>query len=188
MGIDVSGNFQAKEGGDWVFLKQYYDGQRGLLRWWLGWGPGGLYERYGGKPLVDELRGLPTDLLQKGCRESEYQSWLFASEILGALPLLGQYSYSVPRELARKASEQGATPGQWKMLTGIGDELDFLKQYGPVPALLSVTPNWEALSPCNNTVQVECVYDFSAEIGEFTTLVAGFCESHDDVRFIYSFE
>ena len=96
MGIDVFGSFQAKVGEDWSFQKEYYDGQRGFLRWWLGWGTGGLYEKFGGEPLVDDLRGLPSDLVKRGATASTYQSWVLAEEVLAAIPLLGRHSYSVP--------------------------------------------------------------------------------------------
>jgi hypothetical protein len=112
-------------------------------------------------------------------------SWILASEILGALPLLGLCSYSIPLELALKACEQGGTPAQWKALTDISDELD--RENSPV--LLLVEPRWESLSHRSNDVEVECIYDFSNDydIVGFTEIVAELCQSHGEVRYVYKF-
>jgi hypothetical protein len=187
MGIDVLGSFQAKVEGKWVFQKEYYNGQRGMLRWWLGWGSGEFYEKFRVEPLVDELRGLPLDLKNENAREATYQSWVSAEEVLSALPLLGWHSYSVPHELVRKTLEQAATPAQWKTLTGITDELDFLENYGGPPRLLSVTPDGDALSHEGNCVEVKVTFDFSDWIMDFVTILNSLRQLHEEVRFVYEF-
>lgn len=188
MGIDVSGSFQAKDGNRWIPLQQYYCGRRGLLRWWLGWGRGGLYEKFGGQPLVDEPRGLPIDLRKSDYVETDRLSWVLADEVLGALPLLGRCTYLVPLELAHSAWEQRATPKQWKQTTGISDELDFLEPYGGPPRIVSVAPIWSTESNLKNSVSVECVYDFSDEIREFIDEVEKLQKLYEVVRFVYEFE
>lgn len=187
MGIDVFGRFQATDGERWIFLEDYYDGRRGLLRWWLGWGTGPAYEKFGLESLVDEPLGLPTDYFCSDLDDNDFPSWLNADEILGALPLIGRYTYFIPQELVRVACEQKANPKQWKAMTGISDELDFLERYGGVPRLISVEPKWEVVATLDDFVPVDGVYDFSDEISEFTSLVAKLQEQYGVVRFVYGF-
>lgn len=199
MGIDVMGVFQAKDEDGWVSLKTYYQGQRGLLRYWLGWGGGGLYSGdFGVKPLVTFPRGLPDDFersantyINRNTKTidsigTRNQTWLNVEEILNALPILGYRTCTVPLPIARNLTEQNASLEEWKSVAGVCEEISWLENR--VPRLIGVTPNW-ASYPSSDSVYVDCEFDFfKDEIREFTEEIAELRQSHDIVRLVYGFE
>lgn len=199
MGIDVMGVFQARDGDGWVSLKTYYQGQRGLLRYWLGWSNGGWFSAdFGVKPLVAYPRGLPDDFEQSAntyvirnlktfaAIGSRSQSWLNVEEILNALPILGYRTCTVPLPLARNLTAQNASLEEWKSVAGVCEEISWLENHAP--HLINVTPNWVS-SPSSGSVYVDCEFDFfEDEIREFTEEIAELRQSHDIVRLVYGFE
>lgn len=203
MGIDVMGVFQARDGDGWVSLKTYYQGQRGLLRYWLGWDSGGWYEGdFGVKPLVTCPRGLPDDFEQSAntyvirnlktnaAIGTRNQTWLNVEEILDALPILGHHGCAVPLSIARALTAQNASLEQWVSVAGICKGIfcrDTDKNIDP--RLIKVTPNWEASTHSGDSVHVDCEFNFiEGEIRDFTKEIAELRQSHDIVRLVYGFE
>lgn len=134
MGIDISGVFQARTGEGWQSIKTYHQGQRGFLRWWLGYGGGHVLRHdLAVEELVKHPRGLPNDFYQsadsyvKGegilrtvdAIGTKFQSWLDADEILDALPILGYRTSTVPRQIAIELTASSASPEQWISIGGV---------------------------------------------------------------------
>ena len=200
MGIDVMGAFQRFNGEHWVTVdcdqrcypvlegddrRMYCDGQRGLLRFWLGWGDGGWYSRdYGITPILGSDRGLPEDGLNDedlSIVEDRMPSWLRGEEILAALPLLGKRTHTVATELAELLWTTGGTLKDWEAAPGI-----FEKSRG---RLAAVPVRHEGVTEVSTgTTLVDCLLDFSGRIAYFTDEVLRLSKLHGDIRFVYGFE
>jgi hypothetical protein len=165
MGMDVIGVFQVRDKDEWTFLKKYYDGQRFILRHWLGLNAvGGFIDAYQIKPLVEieHTRGLPDDFEQSAnavvpgyehmglttidCIGGWNRSWLDVDEILRALPVLGRRTFTVPLSIVRDLMAQNASPEHWE---SVCKEMEW-SDIPPAPRLIEVTPR---------DVNVDCVID-----------------------------
>lgn len=200
MGIDVMGAFQRFNGEHWVTVdcdqrcypvleeddrRIYCDGQRGLLRFWLGWGDGGWYSRnYGITPILSSARGLPEDLNDEDVTiGTRLPSWLRGEEILAALPLLGKQTHTVATELAELLWTTGGTLKDWEAAPGI------FKDLFPAPSLAAVPVRHEdATEASTGTTLVDGLWDFSRTIADFTDEVLRLSKLHGDIRFVYGFE
>lgn len=200
MGIDVMGVFQRFDGEHWVtvdcddrcypVLEEddphiYSDGQRGLLRFWLGWGDGGWYSRnYGITPILGSDRGLPEGLNDEDLSivQDRMPSWLRGQEILDALPLLGKRTHTVATELAELLWTTGGTLEDWEAAPGIFEDVF------PAPILAAVPVRHEGAPEASaDTTLVDCLWDFSRTIAYFTDEVLRLSKLHGDIRFVYAF-
>ena len=205
MGIDVFGVFQRREKDRWSFISRYYDGARGELRMWLGYGPNQYDDNYQAWQLgiirPTPSRGLPVDLdLDEPVPDRVYtnmeltvenvigsppHSWLLADEILQALPALSVRTLAVPLPVYHATKDKTDDVAQWQAMTG-----DLCGLCGDVPdtwKLVSVRYCSEKLSHLSTEVPCECVCDFSDEIAYFTDEVRQIQDAHGEVRFVYGF-
>jgi hypothetical protein len=202
VGIDVLGVIQVRQGDRWKSLATYYQGQRGLIRYWLGWGGGGWHSyHFGVKPLVSQPRGLPPDfwpsseeyvvrnLMTKHAIGTQDQSWVDAREVLDALPLLGHRTCLVPIETARALSQQNASPAAWISSAGVCEGVFCFDVDGKGPRLLSVTPEWQAIDSETGCVYVECAFEFfEGEVEEFLRTFTDHVQAYSSARLVYGFE
>lgn len=199
MGIDVNGVFEKQDGERWVYVGEFDDGQRGFLRFWLGWGSG-WYSRYGIAPIAGASRGLPAELL--GCADGTYwidpeyrintkraalvgeqqHSWLSGEEILAALPVTGMRRHLVPSDTANRLMACDADLNQWAA------EISGEHQWGEVPRLVAVSARPEAIAAEDpDGMPVDCTWDFSEYIAHFTDEVRRQTALHGRIRFVYGF-
>ena len=175
MGIDVSGVFQARDREGWISLTRYYNGRRGLVRYWLGWVYGSGYQDLGVKPLVESPRGLPGDFEQLESSEDVGEisrSWLNVQEILDALPICSHRRCTVPLSIVRDLTTQKANMEQWKSATCLCEEM--FRFEALAPRLIEVAPNWSVPSPSRDSVYVDYSFDFFDEdISDFEAETMG---------------
>ena len=198
MGIDVVGVFERRDGNRWTYVQSYYDGQRGLLRYWLGWGSG-WYSTYGVKPIVSSPRGLPTDFRywddiywiddtkldpkRVVAVGTQLQSWVGGEEILAALPLLGVRSHSVRSDHTPSPS---AALAEWEHVPGISEGHIGRPE---APRLVAVSSERHAEThPRTDALLVNCSWDFSDHIAYFTDDVHTLVSKYGSIRFVYGFE
>ena len=191
MGIDVSGVFQRREGGQWSYVGDYHDGRRGELRSWLGWGNGSWWQ--GTIEPIAPLRGLPLDfdLSELDPRRSEHgitvemhigtrsRSWLHADEILNALPALAVRQLSVPHAIYLQTADMTSNLAQWQAATGLCREVDAW------PLVQATYQHPDAGNSAD--VRVDCVCDFSGEVQYFVDELQQLRAQHGEVRFVYGF-
>jgi hypothetical protein len=187
MGIDVRGVLEFHNGKHWNMHEAYYDGTRGLIRYWLGWGRGYYETGLGISRLVTSIRGLPNDFdPENPLIGSIDKSWLAAEEILGALPLIGHEKCDVVIELAYTLWKEKAGLQEWNDSTGIGN---FFTHRGvETPQLETVNPLWETYARDTNSIQVECTFDFSTSVSDITEKLVKLKQEYKMVRFVYGFE
>lgn len=194
MGIDVMGAFQRFNGEHWVTVdcdnhcypvleeddrRIYSDGQRGLLRFWLGWGGGSWgSNNYGITPILSSARGLPEDLNDEDLTiGTRLPSWLRGEEILAALPILGKETHTVATELAELLWTTGGTLKDWEAALRSGG------------GLAAVPVRHEgATEASTGTTLVDYLWDYSEHVTDFTDEVLRLSKLHGDIRFVYGFE
>jgi hypothetical protein len=198
MGTDVFGVFEKRENGRWEYITDFYDGQRGHLRAWLGWSDGRLWsEPQSGDDFrtfpIAPSRGLPNDFdYSEGIYRVDATryttvgrldcSWLQADEILNALPILGIRSLTVPIGVYEKAWEHESDIARWQEITGLCQETW-------LPKLVGVSSCPEGFLHGTRGIPVKCLYDFSEDedLSYFTDEVRQLRDFHGEVRFVYGF-
>lgn len=194
MGVDVKGVFQVKRNEKWIFIRKFYDGDRGYLRTWLGCNP------YGGESLLKIMpvvprRDFPSDFDHSeriGCVSGRWDleagdvvgdwghSWLLGEEILSSGPALAVRYVEVSLEVYAATWDKTDDIEHWRATTGLCLEDD-------LPPLVSISYLQEGLANNVNQVRVECIYDFSEELNDFKNEVQQLQEQFGPIRFVYGF-
>ncbi len=200
MGIDVSGVLQGREDGGWKSIRTYYQGRRGLLRYWLGWGSGGWYSAdLGIRPLFEQVRGLPPDFAESADTDvipgrlktadavgTQTPSWVSAAEVLGALPVHGRRTVFVPASLAQDLLARPVDLQAWAKRASLPHGAEHIG--GLCPRLIEATPMVSKL-PTHNDVAVACVFEIGdSDIDEFADELRALLTSYREVRLVYGFE